>query len=179
LDAWICRPVIPVGERTGAACITNIMTFGRTFLLILSLALTTEASSCRLLIGPDAGDTRDLRQARERWASRGLSSYEYVVRNQCFCGYGGVAVRVVVSQGSVQSVTVVATGEPVDPTSRAAYRDVEGLFGVIDDAIDQDAARLDVDYDDLYGFPVRVFIDYRRNAADEEFGWTIDTFQPR
>lgn len=148
---------------------------------LVSLALLVAATgwSCNIIIGPGGPDRHELREARELWAVRGPVDYEYVVRNQCFCMLGGVAVRVVVENGSVESATIVETGQPVPSSSAQAYRDIEGLFGVIEDAIDRDAVRLDAEYDNAYGFPSLVWIDYRTNIADEEFGWVIETFTPR
>ena len=145
----------------------------------LFVLLAGLAWSCNIVVGPDGPDGRDLRSAQALWARRGPVDYEYVVRNQCFCGLGGVPVRVAVVNGSVQSATIVATGQPVPSSSLQMYRDIEGLFGVLEDAIERDAVRVDAEYDDTFGFPSLVAIDYRSHIADEEFGWVIDSFTPR
>jgi hypothetical protein len=152
------------------------MTLTRRLLLPFAMLLATTSWSCEASFGPGGSDGRELREARELWARRGPVDYEYVVRNQCFCPLGGVAVRVVVVSGSVQSATIVESGQPVPPSSASAYRDVEGLFGVIEEAIERRAVRLDAVYDGTYGFPSLVWIDYRSNVADEEFGWVIEGF---
>jgi hypothetical protein len=146
-----------------------------------SLLLTTGGYySCVVIIGPDGGAAfGKFNDARALWASCGIVSYEYVVRNHCFCGYGGISVRVVVVNRSVQSATIVGTNQPVAASSAYLFRDIDGLFGVIEEGLRRDPARLDASYDGTYGVPTQFDIDYRANVADEEFGWVIESFVVR
>lgn len=137
-------------------------------------------SACIVFSGPgdQDQDVRDLVAARARWNSNGVSNYVVTARTLCFCVLGGQPVRVSVRNGAVTSVVVIATGQPVDAALTSVYRPIESLFDVLEDAVQRRAHRIEVTYDKQYGYPTRFFIDYLENAADEEFGYEIDTFTP-
>jgi hypothetical protein len=88
-------------------------------------------------------------------------------------------VEVVVRGDSVRSATVVATGEPVPANLLQAYRTVDGLFALLQDAYERNAVTVVVEYDDALKFPRTAYVDYSRSAIDEEFGWTIQTLWPQ
>jgi hypothetical protein len=71
--------------------------------------------------------------------------------------------------------SVVVSAQRLDggPTDPAQYLSVERLFGVIDEAIREDAARIRVVYDARLGFPADVYIDWDERLADEEFGYEV------
>jgi hypothetical protein len=123
--------------------------------------------------------TDDLEDARRMWRSQGITSYTFRVEVLCFCveeGRGPFAVTV--EQGRVASVTDPETGAP-----RAANEfvplTVEALFDKVEDAIERDAADLDVRYDARYGYPVEVAIDFIANAIDDEVTYRASDLAPR
>jgi hypothetical protein len=144
---------------------------------IALLSLVIGSWSCDAT-GPE-GPVLELTRAKTIWNANAIANYEYVVANNCFCGMGGVPVRIVVQNGAIQSVTVVSTGQPVPPLIAASYHSIDGLFRVIDDAIRRDAAQIMASYSPTVGFPSAVFIDYSKNVADEEFGFEISSFTRR
>ncbi len=143
---------------------------------LLSLALMVMAGSCHSSTGPGRIAQAQLDSAKHRWQTRGIVSYEYVIRHLCFCGYANVAIRVRVRNGAVESQTIVDTGEPLPMSVGPGAQTIDGRFQVIADAISQHAHSIQATYDDLLGFPRAVFIDYLANAADEEYGFTVDSF---
>ena len=70
------------------------------------------------------------------------------------------------------------TGAPVPPAYYGLFPSIEGLFGIIEDAIYQDAYDLDVRYDPTYAFPREIEIDYDRGIADEEVRFRAYGFRP-
>ena len=139
-------------------------------LLLLPLLLGSRCS----VLGPSE-ETRDLREARERWEAAGLDDYTFDVRRVCFCA-SVEPIRVVVQDGEAVSHTVIATGEPVPAEERHLFPTVPGLFDFIEDAIEQRAHSIEATYDPGLGFPVQVFVDYKANVADEELGFEISAF---
>ena len=137
--------------------------------------------SCIIFVGPTDHDDelRDLVRARARWNVNGVTDYDVIARALCFCAFGGTDVRVIIRNGGVVSATILATGQMMGGAEAVQYRSVEQLFDVIENAIDRDAYRIDATYDLHYGYPSHFFIDYSRNAADEEFGYEIVQFTPR
>jgi len=49
---------------------------------------------------------------------------------------------------------------------------IDSLFGIIAEAMDRDAADIQVHYDPQRRYPADVPIDYSANAIDEELGFT-------
>jgi len=142
------------------------------------LALLLAACSCGDSLGPDFLERVRLSHARQLWSQSAIDFYEYEIANQCFCAYGGMPVRIVVRDGSIQSLTLVSTGAQVPPQFAGAYHSIDGLFAVIDDALRRKAVRLDAAYDDRFGYPTSVSIDYIANAIDEEFSFVVQSFSP-
>jgi hypothetical protein len=115
-----------------------------------------------------SGQRDALDSARSTWESRGFSSYEFRVQRICFCAPPATAPLLVrVQDGRPVSVTNADTGAPVSPDTGMPLT-VDALFTVLDDAIDRDAARIDVQYDEALGYPLSMYIDYDERIADEE-----------
>jgi hypothetical protein len=121
----------------------------------------------------------ELERNRERWAERGFPDYDLTLRRLCFCPPELVRpVVVAVRDGEIASVTFTETGEPVDPEFARFFPDVEGLFDLVQDAIDRDADSLVVDYDAALGYPAAISIDYEAGIADEELSFRVDSLTP-
>lgn len=122
---------------------------------------------------------RELNRQRALWRSQGLASYEYVVRRVCFCPPPIVnPVRVRVRDGQVTTRAYTDSGEAPDPQQARLWPTVEGLFDLVQDAIDRDAHSISVDYHPQLGYPVRAHLDYHVNMADEEQGFTAGELVP-
>jgi len=146
--------------------------------LLSTLALVSGA--CAIITGPGDGydgEQDDLARARRTWNNNRIEDYEFVVRRNCFCALGGVSVLVVVQNDIVVAREVDGTGAPIPGNLAYAYPSIDGLFGVIQDAIDQRAYEIETDYDRDYGFPTDFYIDYRRGVADDEEGYVLVRFR--
>jgi hypothetical protein len=55
---------------------------------------------------------------------------------------------------------------------------MEGVFDLIEDALDRDAGRIEVTYDSRYGHPIDATIDYILNAVDDELSFRVRAFTP-
>jgi Family of unknown function (DUF6174) len=137
--------------------------------MLLGLALAL--AGCGGPFSP-SGPAKDLEAARRTWSRQGIASYRFRVTQNCFCAPG---VRgpfdVVVEQGRVAAVTDGETGEPRTPEPFVPLT-VEALFARVEDAIDRDAAQIDVRYDPALGYPQEIAIDFDRRIADEEVGYS-------
>ncbi|HUP19228.1 MAG TPA: DUF6174 domain-containing protein [Gemmatimonadota bacterium] len=144
----------------------------------LVLAAVLALASCDLL-GSDAGRQEALQEARRRWAAQGSADYTLTVRRSCFCGQEAIGPALLrVAGGDVVSRIYTETGDPVPEAWARLFPDVEGLFDVVEDAIERNADRIDVTYDPRFGYPSEVFIDYEERVADEELGLTVLGFTP-
>ncbi len=127
------------------------------------------------IFGEDDDDLSEVAQQRRQWERLGIDTYEYDLTVLCFCAHVD-PVRVQVRADTVFSAILVETGAPVEEPFRA--RTIDELFDVIEDALAQKAHQLDVEYDDTFGYPTRVYIDYRINIADEELTFVAENLHP-
>lgn len=148
--------------------------------VVMLLVATVSLSACTVITGPDDEwdrEQRDLSRARRLWSAQGIDDYEYVVRRDCFCVMGGVAVRVVVQNHLVVAREIDLSGVPVPSSAAYLYPSIDGLFGILQEAIDDRADEITARYDASYGFPTDLWIDYDRRMADEEEGYVLLRFR--
>ncbi len=124
--------------------------------------------------GPEATLRREIQQNRALWDAHRPETYTYNVQVLCFCPMtplGGVVVRV--SGTQVLGRTYAETGDAVDPVGADSYPSVDGLFQILEDAVNRDAAHISVTWDPDTGVPLDFFIDYQEQVADEELGYRV------
>lgn len=138
--------------------------------VLAGMALALLLAACPLLPGREGSDVlRDLERSQQRWRSRDIADYRYVVQRSCFCG--GEVVRAVVVEvrgGEVTSRRYRDESTPLawhDPT---LWPSVEGLFELVRDAVERGADRVEVDYHPEHGYPVSIRIDEMLRAVDDE-----------
>ena len=139
-----------------------------------ALVALLSLSACDDLTGPGARYA----DARRQWLTTRPNRYEYKLHVSCFCGFPPQPVTITVQGGTIVSA-IDATGTPIVAQFRDTYPSIDGLFAVIQGAIDRDAYQLDVSYDPARGFPTSIAIDYRQNIADDEISYTVTGFTPR
>jgi hypothetical protein len=121
---------------------------------------------------------RDLSRNRRLWDAQQVDDYRYVARRNCFCPMEVVSPVVVeVRDGEIASIHYQESGEPVAVTYAGLWLPMEGVFDIIQDAIDQEAVEVNVGYDAEFGFPRQIGIDYSENVVDEELGYIVEEFQ--
>ena len=140
-------------------------------LLTIGLALTL--SACSDALGPNGGSTVNLASAKARWLSHGLTDYQITVTQSCFCA-NIHPLRLTVLSDTVRTATDLVTGQSVDP--RLAMG-VTQLFDFIANGIAKPAAKLDVGYDAVYGFPYEIDYDLSEQVADDEGAITVRDLQ--
>lgn len=116
--------------------------------------------------GSDNADVQqNLDDARTLWASNDFSIYEYTITYQCFCPTEELGpFTALVTEGEVTNLTEGSTKE---------LATVQALFDMIQEAIDEGAATIEVSYDETTGHPTSVWIDIDEMMADEEHGVTV------
>jgi hypothetical protein len=144
---------------------TNLPGAGSAPFVLLALALSL--AGCGSPSSP-SGAEEELEEARRTWSRQGYDSYTFKVSQFCFCvseARGTFAVTVI--RGEVVSVTDAETGAPRTPSPFVPLT-VEALFAKVDDAIESDAAQLEVRYDPALGYPQEIAIDFIELAIDDE-----------
>ncbi|MEK9659588.1 MAG: DUF6174 domain-containing protein [Chloroflexota bacterium] len=131
-----------------------------------------------LVLDAQEGPQAALLRAQARWERAGLRDYDYGIAWHCFCIFGGSPMTVHVRDGQVAGVEVA---NPLAPPVHldAPTHTMDGLFGLLAEAYAQDAARVDVTYDEALGYPTSVYIDRSETTIDEELGWSISELTAR
>lgn len=127
-----------------------------------------------LTTGPEDDLARDVAFYRDLWESTGPASYTFVLRRTCFCGPPVIEpVRLTVGPSGIESAEFVDIDEPILPEFVDTWPDIDGLFDVIEDALERDAERIDVTWNTAVGYPAEIYIDYAEFIADEEQGYVV------
>ncbi len=126
------------------------------------------------IFGENGDDLSEVAQQRRQWERLGIDAYEYDLTIFCFCAHVD-PVRVQVRADTVFSAILVETGVPVEESFRA--RTINELFDIIEDAVAQEADQLDVEYDEAFGYPSRIYVDYRITVLDEEITFVAENLR--
>jgi hypothetical protein len=141
----------------------------------LALACAVGVAACSSPFGPD--EARALAAARARWEGRAFVDYTFDARHDCFCAPEQVGpVRITVQQGAIVSVTLLQTGEAVDP---ASWFTIDQLFDRIplvakEDGVDD----VTVEYDATFGFPTSVEVRFEKGILDAGSNYTVSAVAP-
>lgn len=120
-----------------------------------------------------------LNNARDTWRTHFHSEvneyYLYGYKRSCLCmeEFSGPNLAVI-WDGQVSTVT----DRHLQPVSKSFVPTIEELFTRIENAIHDQVHYMSVSFDDTYGYPTEIYIDYDEMIADEEFSFTIDHFVP-
>lgn len=118
--------------------------------------------------------------AEARWAAADPGSYEIVQRRVCFCGSAGLgAVRVLVSAGAggrhILAVHRTADGEPVAQELWHEFLTVADLFRHIRWAAADDAHRIEAEFHETAGYPLRIFVDPHALVSDDDVEYRVES----
>lgn len=142
------------------------------------LVLGSLAAGCGVTgpSGRHADEQARLDQARAQWRAQGIVDYTFVLTRGCFCVEEyREPVTITVRGRTIESVVSVAGGVPRDP---ALYPTIEGLFDLVQGAIDDDAATIRTEYDAARGFLTSGYFDISERIADEELSVEARSLTP-
>ena len=125
-----------------------------------------------------SGEKKEFSQARQKWNSAQIKNYNMHERMSCFCG-GLLEWDVFVKNGIKDKVEYdesQAFGQTYDDIFNQA-RTIEDVFDFLESLLNRDLASLIVEYDDVYGFPKLISIDYIENIADDEIAYLYTDFE--
>jgi hypothetical protein len=121
----------------------------------------------------------ELDGARTMFQQNMPADYSFHWRESCECTQETAAeMLITVTNGSISSAIYVETEQAVPAGVRSRLVTIDGVFDKIQDAIDEDAHAITIEYDTELGFPKSVAIDYDAQVADEELSLTISDVVP-
>ena len=104
-----------------------------------------------------------------------VSNYQFRFQWFCFCTMDFVAeVNITVRENRIHSVAFVNGNVPI-PLDIAIerYHTMDGLFNLLQSAIDANAHTISAKYHSELGYPAQVWIDYEQRTVDEERAFSI------
>lgn len=145
----------------------------------LGIALVLTAPfACGIPTGLGKNGMDEMIAQRRKWEAAAPLTYEYVVRNVCECYMAGAQLSVVVHGGLLDSVSFVSTGERVADGGMLTLTGIDGLFTQLGEAYARRPHDVDVIYDETWGFPRYVHIDYSKYHRHDDHDWTVVSFRP-
>ena len=143
---------------------------------ILFVILAVFLTGCASLVG-QAGS--EVNSDQEKWQNANVSHYRYELSISCFCIFAqDMPLVIEVKDGDVVSMEY-KSGKEIDPAlleQFQRYDTIDKIFAELEKA-QSEAERVDVTYDEIYGFPNQITIDQAQMAADDELYLTISNFE--
>ena len=143
---------------------------------ILFVILAVLLTACASLVG-QAGS--EVNSDQEKWQNANVSHYRYELSISCFCIFAqDMPLVIEVKDGEVVSMEY-KSGKEIDPAlleQFQRYDTIDKIFAELEKA-QSEAERVEVTYDETYGFPNQITIDQAQMAADDELYLTISNFE--
>lgn len=122
---------------------------------------------------------KELNSNRQLWETSQIENYKWNERLSCFCG-GLLAWDVFVAGGVKEKVEFDETLLHENQTYEDVFdnaKTVEDAFQFIETLFNQEVASITIEYDEVYGFPKLISIDYVENIADDEIAYLYTDFE--
>jgi Family of unknown function (DUF6174) len=111
---------------------------------------------------------------RDLWQSHEASNYSFIYQIDCFCPPESLKpYRIIVSNGVIVSAVSLDGKTEIEQSFLSSLQTIPQLFNLIARAIANDAYKLEVNYDPTYGYPNKIFVNYKRNIADDDAWYKI------
>ena len=125
--------------------------------------------------------TSAFQQNQAKWEGQNINHYRFTIAVSCFCPFANVQVTYEVLNGEVVEQTVqFPPDNPVDEALVSdfyqPYNTIEKVFDYVGGAI-KDADETTIEYDQNYGFPATVSVDWIKQAVDDEMYLTLSNFE--
>lgn len=121
-------------------------------------------------------DQATLDENKQLWANYTAPGYNFTYRRTCFC-LPQESVFSEIDEGSLVRAYFLPSLDPLSTEQIASRVSIYKLFEYIQDAIDSNAAILNVTYNVDFGYPESIYIDQVENIADDEVTHTVLWFE--
>ena len=103
--------------------------------------------------------------SQQQWQGLAIRNYRIAIRAECACEFDGTLLRIEVNDG----VAGLSNGRDESKNilqMNGLRTSVDGLFGLVRNALDAEPDTIVVEYDENYGYPTRLHVDPDRSADD-------------
>jgi len=146
----------------------------KTFILLITFLLLTACTEpSQTIIDYPSETHKILAENKKHWEKLAIKDYNFVVRRSCYCPHEEKK-QITVTSGTISEAKYIPSNTVLDTNTQ--QETIDGYFDIIQDALDKNAHRLTVTYDETYGFPSDIAIDYNEQIADEEIYYTLTHF---
>jgi len=106
---------------------------------------------------------------QQRWQQANIKHYSYTFQRICFCPRDyTAAILTEVKNNKVISAKLKSNNQPLDEKLKDNKQTITYFFTKIQDAINKKAHAITIKYNEQYGYPESIFVDYDQRIADEE-----------
>ncbi len=138
------------------------------------------AAGCSIFSVDNRDHQLSLDDSRSRWEASGITDYamRFQRLTSCFICQPTdlIAVRLTVRGDTIREVLDIAQNQPLTDFAPGVFLTVDELFDFIQEAIDLDAAEIDVSYDRILGYPIDITVDISRRFFDDETSFQVREF---
>ena len=110
------------------------------------------------------------------WDSEGSDTYNLHYTYWCECYGSAKPIHLVVKNGVMESSVLPDSGE--EAIGSLVLETIDGLFDLVQEALDFTAYSLHVNYDSSLGFPTYISTSYYHNVADAGFYMEVHSYVP-
>ena len=115
---------------------------------------------------------------QQRWQQANISHYRYTFQRSCFCPRSYTTPVVIeVKNNTIINAHLKSNHQPLDDKLKNNKQTINYFFAKIQDAIKQKAHTISVKYNEQYGYPESIYIDYDQRMADEELHLSAKNLQ--
>jgi hypothetical protein len=127
--------------------------------------------------GTQNPDLQALNENRQKWNDTGFALYDFQLQRSAFSPPEFLRPIITSVDGDGNASSRFADdGQPTPADYPFANTSIDSVFDLIQDAIENGAHDVNVTYDEQFGYPVSVSIDYNEQIADEELFLNISQF---
>jgi hypothetical protein len=142
--------------------------------IVVGLLIAASLVACDGSRSLSSTDRVSLTEHEQQWDARGFHSYAFDYSESSLGRSSNV--HIVVQDDTVATVVDTDTGQP--PETPMSWPTIDALFGEANAAATQDGVRLNLTYDDRYGYPTLLSISSTQNNPGGGFVARVSNLQP-
>jgi len=114
-----------------------------------------------------------------QWKKTRPEKYVYEFKRSCFCTPEYIKPVIIrVDKNEITDARFKNNNKPLPPELKGNRKTIDSLFQAVQNAINRKAHSIKVKYNQQYGYPESISVDYDKMIADEELYLSAKDFKP-